>query len=65
MFLVYGERGQGGEAEPTRAFYDAAREPKEIWGVPEAGHTGGIEADPAEYERRVIGFFDEYLQAKS
>ena len=42
-------------------FYEAAREPKAIWRVPGAGHTGGIEARPREYERRVIGFFDEAL----
>jgi hypothetical protein len=29
--------------------------------VPGAGHTGGIEARPAEYERRVVGFFDDAL----
>lgn len=25
------------------------------------GHTGAYEADPAEYERRVVGFFDREL----
>ncbi len=29
--------------------------------VPEAGHTGGYAARPAEYERRVVGFFDRAL----
>ncbi len=53
--------GQGGEAELTETFYEAAHEPKEIWLVPGAGHTGGIEARPAEYERRVVGFFDDAL----
>lgn len=61
VFLIYAVPGQGGEAELTETFYDAAREPKAIWRVPGAGHTGGIEADPAEYERRVIGFFDRAL----
>ena len=61
VFLIYAVPGQGGEAELSQAYYDAAREPKEIWRVPGAGHTGGIEADPAGYERRVIGFFDRAL----
>ena len=61
VFLVYATPGQGGEAELTELFYDAAREPKTIWRVPGAGHTGGIEARPAEYERRVVGFFDRAL----
>jgi len=42
-------------------YYDAAFPPKAIWKVPGAGHTGGIEAQPEEYERRVIGFFDRTL----
>jgi len=53
--------GQGGEAELTETFYEAAREPKTMWQVPGSGHTGGIEARPAEYEQRVIRFFDEAL----
>ena len=49
----------------TADFYDAAREPKQIWEVPNGQHIAGITTEPAEYERRVIGFFDKYLRAKS
>ena len=31
------------------------------WLIPEAGHVGGLEARPDEYERRVSGFFDRAL----
>jgi hypothetical protein len=61
VFVIYALPGQGGEAELSQAFYDAAREPKTIWHVPGAGHTGGIEAQPEEYERRVVAFFDDAL----
>jgi uncharacterized protein len=61
VFFIYAVPGQGGEAELTETFYEAAQPPKEIWLVPGAGHTGGIEARPAEYERRVVGFFDAAL----
>ena len=61
VFFIYAVPGQGGEAELTETFYEAAREPKEIWLVPGAEHTGGIEAQPEEYERRVVGFFDDAL----
>jgi hypothetical protein len=61
VFIIYAVPGQGGEAELSQVFYDAAREPKTIWRVPGSGHTGGIEARPAEYERRVVGFFDRAL----
>ena len=66
VFFVYGENGQGGsETKPNRDFYEAAREPKQIWEVPNGQHIAGITTEPAEYERRVIGFFDKYLRAKS
>lgn len=39
-----------------------AREPKTPWEIPEAKHVGGMEARPAEYERRVAGFFDDELR---
>jgi hypothetical protein len=60
VFLIYATNGQGGE-ELNAIFYDAAREPKTIWEMPTASHTGGIEAEPEEYERRVVGFFDRAL----
>jgi hypothetical protein len=64
-FFVYGEKGQPGERPANEAFYAAARGQKEVWEVPGSGHMKGIEAQPAEYERRVVGFFDRTLLAHS
>jgi fermentation-respiration switch protein FrsA (DUF1100 family) len=62
VFFVYGEHGQGGsETRPNKGFYAAAGEPKEIWEVPNGQHIAGITTEPQEYERRVIGFFDDAL----
>jgi fermentation-respiration switch protein FrsA (DUF1100 family) len=62
VFFVYGEHGQGGtEVKPNKSFYAAAREPKQIWEVPNSQHIAGITTAPAEYERRVIGFLDKQL----
>jgi len=61
VFLIYADPGLGGESTRQPAYYEAAREPKAIWKVPGSRHTGGIEAHPAEYERRVIDFFDRAL----
>jgi fermentation-respiration switch protein FrsA (DUF1100 family) len=60
VLLIYGEH----EAERGGAqlLYEAAREPKELWIVPNAGHGGYIAAAPQEYERRVIAFFDQALR---
>jgi hypothetical protein len=60
VLLVYAGHGQGGE-EANPRYHAAAGEPKELWELPEAGHTGGLDARPEEYERRVVGFFDRYL----
>lgn len=56
VLLIYGEH----EAERGGAelLFNAARDPKELWIVPGAGHGGYIGAAPQEYERRVIAFLD-------
>jgi fermentation-respiration switch protein FrsA (DUF1100 family) len=60
VFFVYTRPGQGGEGL-NPAYYEAAMEPKALWEVPGADHTGGIDAQPQEYERRVVAFFDREL----
>lgn len=61
VFLIYAEHGIGGENVRQPMYYEAAGEPKSIWRVPGSKHTGGIEAQPSEYEQRVIAFFDGAL----
>jgi len=60
VFFIYAERGQGGE-QLTADYYEAAGEPKQVWKT-DSGHTGGYDAAPREYERRVVGFFDDALR---
>ncbi len=45
-------------------FYAAAGEPKELWFEPDLGHLNFLEVYPAEYERRLVGFFDAALLRK-
>ena len=61
VFLIYADPGMGGEVVTQPKYFAAAGEPKAIWKVPGAEHTGGIDARPLEYERRVIGFYDDAL----
>ena len=35
----------------------------EVWSIPDAQHMRGLQAHPAEYERRVVGFLDRALPA--
>jgi|tagenome__1003787_1003787.scaffolds.fasta_scaffold20955315_2 dienelactone hydrolase len=60
IFLIYTTHGVDTE-DLNPLYYRAAREPKAIWKIPEAEHTGGLTARPREYERRVIAFFDRAL----
>jgi uncharacterized protein len=60
-FFIYGENGQPAEKPANEGFYEVARGPKEIWEVPGSGHMAGTEAQPEEYERRVVDFFDRTL----
>jgi len=41
--------------------YEAAGEPKQLWLVPQAYHSGARAVDPAEYDRRVRAFFEKAL----
>jgi hypothetical protein len=61
VFLIYGEHGQDGERNLNPTYYKAAGRPKAIWEVPGSGHVGGIDTQPKEYERRVVGSFDRTL----
>jgi dienelactone hydrolase len=61
VFFIYGEHGQDGERNLNPTYYRSAGESKTIWKVPGSGHTGGINARPKEYKRRVVGFFDRTL----
>jgi uncharacterized protein len=60
VFFIAAPNSPNGE-DLNRGFFKAAGEPKTLWEIPESGHTGGIEARPREYERRVVGFFDRAL----
>jgi dienelactone hydrolase len=64
VFFIYGEHGQAGERNLNPTYYAAADAPKTLWEVPGSGHVGGITAQPKEYERRVVGFFDRALLAE-
>jgi uncharacterized protein len=61
VLFIYGEHGQEVEKAVNPVYYDAAFAPKAIWEVPGSGHTEGIQTQPGEYERIVVGFFDRTL----
>jgi hypothetical protein len=60
MYLISAPNAPTGE-DLNRGYYKAAGEPKTLWEIPESKHVGGLKARPAEYERRVVAFFDAAL----
>jgi dienelactone hydrolase len=61
MLLIAAPNSGHGE-ELNRGYARAAGRSATLWEIPEAGHMGGQAARPAEYERRVVGFFDRALR---
>ena len=60
VFIIWATHGVDTEVL-NRGYFEAAGEPKTLWEMPDAEHVGGLAARPAEYERRVVGFFDDAL----
>ena len=61
VLLIRGMEGNPDEAL-NRAYRDAGGPTAALWEIEGAGHTGGLSAAPAAYERRVIAFFDRGLR---
>jgi hypothetical protein len=60
LLFIYARNGAGGE-ELNEEYHRAAGEPKELWAVEQGGHVGSQAAEPEEFERRVVGFFNAAL----
>ena len=60
VLLIRGMQGNPDESL-NRAYHEFGGPTATLWEIPHAGHTGGIAAAPAEYERRVVDFFDQAL----
>lgn len=60
LLLIRAADGNPDEAL-NEVYLERAGEPKALWTLPSGGHTGALQADPAAYERRVVGFFDDAL----
>ncbi len=61
LLIIHGGDDQRVPAEHGRRLYEAAGQPKEFWFVEEAGHVDFALFRPAEYERRLLAFFDSHL----
>jgi hypothetical protein len=63
VLLIRGMQGNPDESL-NRVYRDAGGPTATLWEIHRAAHTGGIAAEPAEYERRVVDFLDHALQPR-
>lgn len=56
VLIISGENDRNTRAADTRMLVERARNPKEVWFVPNAGHVDLHRAAPREYETRVLAF---------
>ncbi|MFZ6030206.1 MAG: alpha/beta hydrolase [Chloroflexota bacterium] len=64
VFLLQGGKDLLVVPESGQRLYDAAGDPRELWFEPTVGHMSFIDEKPAEYEERVVRYFDAYLLEK-
>jgi fermentation-respiration switch protein FrsA (DUF1100 family) len=63
--FIHGLRDRTCDPEDSVSLYEAAREPKELWLVEEAGHCDAYFLDRKTYCERVANFFEEHLYEAS
>jgi len=56
VFIISGENDKNTRPTDTRMLIERARNPKEVWFVPNAGHVDLHKAAQQEYETRVLAF---------
>lgn len=61
LFVIGGARDSLMPPEDVKRIFSAAREPKQLWMVPDASHTFCREAAGPEYDARLLDFFSRNL----
>ena len=62
VFVIGGAEDPFTPPAETRALYDAAPAPKDLWIVEGGGHEDLLEVAPDAYRQRVVGFLDRHLR---
>jgi len=64
VFVLGAENDRDTLAESTRVLFAAAREPKQLWIVPGAGHVDLYGFAKQEYAKRILAFIDSAQAAR-
>ena len=62
ILIIHGEKDSVVDPKDATLLYEAAREPKEIWLLPNADHCGAYFEDRSAYVKKVTDFFDLHLK---
>lgn len=65
LLIIAGTEDQRTTLSEARRLYDQAPEPKEFWAVQGAAHQNFHRYAPAQYEARVLNFFERFLGSNS
>lgn len=65
VFLICDAEDVALPCRHTKRIFDAAIGPKEMWIVPGAPHTAAVGFEPAEFNRRVLAFYNSVEQAST
>jgi hypothetical protein len=61
MLIAAGDKRLGSEDKLNPIWAERVRGRVTLRHLPESKHTGALDLEPQEYERRVVGFFDRRL----
>lgn len=62
VLIICDEEDHALPCRHSKMIFRAAQGPKELWRVPRAYHTAALGYEPAEFRKRVLGFFERYRQ---
>jgi alpha-beta hydrolase superfamily lysophospholipase len=62
ILIISGIEDRRTTAAETEQMFATAKQPKELWMVPDASHVDLHRASPEEYETRVLGFLDQHIR---
>ncbi|HET9494844.1 MAG TPA: alpha/beta fold hydrolase [Chloroflexia bacterium] len=61
LLVIHGDQDDLTHPDSAMRIFEAASGPKELWVVPECGHSAGPAVSPEEYKQRVNDFFRRAL----
>ncbi len=62
ILIIHGGKDSIVDPKDAALLYAAAKEPKELWLLPDAEHCGAYFEDRKEYVKKVLDFFDLHLK---